>query len=81
MDTLTISKDLFEKAEQYALEQGQTLSHLVENYLKLLTSEEQKWADSSLAPRVKQLRGLIQLDETLDYKRVLAAERTKKYDS
>ena len=37
--TLTLEKEVIEKAKEFAARQGQSLSSLVENYFKLLTFE------------------------------------------
>ncbi len=40
--TLTIDKSIIEKAKKYARNRERSLSDLIENYLKALTSEEPK---------------------------------------
>jgi hypothetical protein len=39
--TLTLEKDVIEKAKEYAAKQGQSLSSLVENYFKHLTIKDE----------------------------------------
>ena len=40
--TLSIDKQVIVRAKKYAKQQGRSLSDIVENYLKLLTSEIKK---------------------------------------
>ena len=40
--TLTLEKEVIEKAKEFAARQGQSLSSLVENYFKLLTFEHKE---------------------------------------
>ncbi|MEM1407673.1 MAG: DUF6364 family protein [Bacteroidota bacterium] len=58
---------------------GQSLSELVENYLKLLTTEKRQLKPDQLSPRVKRLRGIIKTANPINYKEVLAEELAKKY--
>ena len=69
--TLTIEKDVIKEAKVYAKERGQSLSDLVENYLKLLTKDSRKIKPSQLSPRVNRLRGILKVDKDFDYKKVL----------
>ncbi len=77
--TLTIEKEVIQVAKEYAKEQGQSLSDLVENYFKLLTNERQPLKTNKLSPRVKRLRGIIKSEKDLDYKQMLTEELLKKY--
>ena len=40
--TLTIEKEVIEIAKEYAKDKGQSLSEMVENYFKILTSAKRK---------------------------------------
>lgn len=75
--TLTIEQEVIKVAKTYAHSKGRSLSELVENYLKTLTSKTSD--DSDLSPRVKKLIGKIKLPKDYDYKKSLAEELTKKY--
>ena len=77
--TLTIEKEVIEMAKKYAKKKGQSLSDLVENYFKLLTQEKRIIKADELSPRVKRLRGIIKVEEDLDYKKILTEELIKKY--
>lgn len=78
--TLTIEKEIIEEAKVYAREKGQSLSDIVENYLKLLTKEQREIKPKQLSPRVQRLRGILKVDEDFDYKKVVEEELSKKYD-
>ncbi len=77
--TLTIEKEIIEIAKEYAKEKGQSLSEMVENYLKFITSDRQKIKERQLSPKVRKLRGILKTDENFDYKQILADELSKKY--
>jgi len=77
--TLTIEKEVIEEAKQYAIDKGQSLSSLVENYFKLLTKDKRKIKPDQLSPRVKRLRGILKVEKDIDYKKVLVEELGKKY--
>ena len=77
--TLTIDDDVISVAKKYAKKNGKSLSTLVENYLKSLTSTQSE--EESISPRVLKLMGKIKLNEEFDYKNTLAKELSKKYKS
>ncbi len=77
--TLTIEKDVIKEAKYYAKEKGQSLSDLVENYFKLLIKDRLEVKPNQLSPRVKRLRGILNVDKDFDYKQVLTEELSKKY--
>lgn len=76
--TLTIERSVIEKAKQYSREHGQSLSGIVENYLKFVTGEH-KIAASDSAPITKSLRGAFKSPDNLDYKKELSDSLSKKY--
>lgn len=63
--TLTIEKEVIEIAKEYAKEEGQNLSELVENYFKLVTHKRLPTKEKQLSPRVKKLRGILKVDKKL----------------
>lgn len=78
--TLTIEKEVIEIAKAYAKEKGQSLSEMVENYLKLVTVNRRKIKEKQLSPKVRKLRGIIKTDKNnVDYKQTLTEELSKKY--
>ena len=77
--TLTIEKEVIEIAKEYAKDKGQSLSEMVENYFKILTSAKIKVNEKQLSPKVRKLRGIIKTETNTDYKDILTEELSKKY--
>ncbi|WP_339709860.1 DUF6364 family protein [uncultured Kriegella sp.] len=77
--TLTIEKEIIERAKKYAKEKNRSLSDLIENYLKVLTLEEQKKKAKNLNPIVKSLKGSFKTSGKMDYKAELRKRLDKKY--
>lgn len=76
--TLTIEHSLIEKAKRYARERGRSLSDIVENYLKVIISEENN-ARIDSAPLTSSMRGAFKAPENFDYKTELSKGLSKKY--
>ena len=76
--TLSIKQDVVEKAKKYAKQKGQSLSDLVENYLKVITLEESESAYNS-ALLTKSLRGSFHATDDFDYNEELTHILTEKY--
>ena len=77
--TLTIEDKVIDSAKKYAQIQGKSLSQLVENYLKSITSEQKGKNESNISPRVIKLMGVINLSQDFDYKTQLGNALAKKY--
>jgi hypothetical protein len=75
--TLTIQKDVIDRAKQYAKSQNRSLSFLIENYLKSITEKETD--QEELLPVVKALKGSFKLDKDLDYRKELDQRLENKY--
>jgi replicative DNA helicase len=70
--TLRLEDQLIEQAKSYAAQAGKSVSQIVADYFKLLTSQKIK-ASSPSTPITQSLRGLLReskLDEK-DYKKYL----------
>lgn len=76
--TLSIDQSVIEKAKQYARKKERSLSDLIENYLKALTSDDPLGEDE-LSPTVKSLKGAFELPEHLDYKKALTDRLAEKH--
>lgn len=76
--TLTIEQSVIEKAKKYASEKGRSLSDIIENYLKVITIEEEK-REIELTPLVKSLKGSFKAPKNFDYKSELSKNLAKKY--
>lgn len=77
--TLTLKKEVIERAKLYAADKGRSLSEMVENYFKYLTETRLEDTEEKVAGRVSKLRGVIKTGDDFDYKRVLDEERSKKH--
>ena len=75
--TLSIEQSVIEKAKQYASNKKRSLSDLIENYLKALTSNELREVNQD-APIVKSLRGSFKAPKDFDYKEELKRRLTEK---
>lgn len=76
--TLTIEQRLVNQAKKYAKNKGRSLSDLVENYFKVLTTEKES-EDIELSTTVKSLKGAFKIPKNTDYKKVLKEEIIKKH--
>lgn len=76
--TLTIDESVIRKAKKYAGKRNRSLSDLIENYLKALTSEGRK-DEEELTPVVKSLKGSFTLPKDFDYKKELTNRLSEKY--
>lgn len=75
--TLTIDASIIASSKLYAKEKGQSLSQLVENYLKSLPPFTTK--NHQIDPTVQKLRGVIKLPKEFDYKKELGKSISNKY--
>ena len=76
--TLTIEQSIIEKAKKYASGKGRSLSDIIENYLKIITKEEQA-QEVELTPIVKSLKGTFKEPRNFDYKTELSKRLAEKY--
>ena len=58
--TLTLEKEVIEKAKIYAKERNRSLSGLVENYFRALTREGQ-FSEFEVSETVQKLRGSLRV--------------------
>ena len=75
--TLTMEDKVIDSAKKYAQKNGKSLSNLVENYLKSITTKEPDATKLSL--KVTKLMGVIKLADDFDYKSALSNGLSKKY--
>ena len=68
--SLDIDQKVVEKAEIYAKYYKKTISQLVEDYLIIVTSENEG-ENIQLGPITSQLAGIIELDSSKNYKELL----------
>lgn len=74
--TLTIEQTIIEKAKSYAKTKNRSLSDIIENYLKQLTSDASDTKHSSL---INSLKGSFKAPENFDYKEELGKRLSEKY--
>jgi hypothetical protein len=78
--SLTIEESVIENAKQYARQRGTSLSNMVENYLKVVSTES-VCAEPDLSPIVKSLKGSFRAPENFDYKKELSKSLSGKYST
>ncbi|MFY0626333.1 MAG: hypothetical protein JXR07_08570 [Reichenbachiella sp.] len=76
--TLTLEKEIIEKAKIFASANGRSLSEMVETYFKYLTRNEHPTLWSIQSDKLTNLRGILKVESDFDYKKVLNEEKLKK---
>jgi hypothetical protein len=69
--TLTVEKRVVQKARVYARQTGRSLSQLIENYLELITEENNE--GKRMSPKLKKIAGIVKLPDDFDEKKELRA--------
>lgn len=77
--TLKLDEAVIEKAKRYAGSKKTSLSHLIENYLEMLTKGPDKKGKCKITPLVKSLSGVITLPKDYDHKKDYADYLSRKY--
>ncbi len=67
---------MIDSANQYAHIKGKSLSHIVENYLMSISSNEKQI--ENLSPKVARLMGVIKLPDDFNYKEEFGMILSKK---
>jgi hypothetical protein len=75
--TLTVEKDIIEKAKIYAQKTGRSLSELIESHLDTLVHEKKDM--SKISPRLRKIVGSVKLPKGFDEKKELRKALEKKY--
>jgi hypothetical protein len=75
--TLTLEDQVIVSAKKYARLKGKSLSGIVENYLKTITSVAD--TDATLPPKISKMMGVIKLPEDFDHKKELGNILIQKY--
>lgn len=76
--TLTIEEEIISKAKLFAKSKGQSLSAVIENYLKVIVDKEIE-GKAIKTPIVKSLRGSFKAPKDFDYKKELTKKLSDKY--
>lgn len=77
--TLSLNKDIVEAAKQYAKQQNNNLSSIIERYLLKLISDVQTTHPSPTSI-VEELSGVISLPSDFNYRDELNSFLTRKYE-
>lgn len=77
--TLTIDREIIERAKIYAKDKNRSLSDIIENYLKALIEKEEKNKDKKINPIVESLKGSFKMPKDMDYKKELKKRLEKKH--
>ena len=77
--TLTIDKNVIEKAKRYAKSENRSLSNLIESLLRQVSSDEED--KEVLHPDILALRGSVKVpkDFSYDYKKELQKAKDEKF--
>ncbi|MXV49611.1 hypothetical protein GS399_01395 [Pedobacter sp. HMF7647] len=77
--TLTIERNVIQKAKSYAKQKNSSLSGIIENYLKSLTKEDSKNKKTQLSPVVKSFKGSFNMPIDFDYNEELRKGLQEKH--
>ena len=75
--TLTVEKNVIEKAKIYARNTGRSLSELIESYLESIIQENKP--KGKMSPKLKSLVGSVKLPKNFDEKKELDEYYRKKH--
>ena len=74
--TISIDNLTIDRAKQYAKSKDQSLSEIIENYLKLIS---RKTAKPTVSSKISRLKGSVKLSNETDYKKILKEAISEKY--
>ena len=77
--TLTLDQDIIEQVKMYAQQTQQSLSALVERYFRYLLDQEQPRTPNNISPTVKELSGIIHLEQDDDLREGYTTYLLEKY--
>ena len=77
--TISLDKDVIEKAKILAKKKGRSLSEMIENYLKVMVKKETPAGE--ISADIKKLQGSVKLPADFEYKKALQQGLTKKYQA
>ena len=76
--TLSLDDAIIERAKKYASDKRESLSKMVENYFRLVTSNYKK-EEKKLSPIVQELLGSIKVPNDFDYENAKYDYLKEKY--
>jgi hypothetical protein len=79
--TLSLEKEVIEKAKIYAKGTGRSLSEMVENYFRNLISKSEKNNNESndIEERLKKITGVVTLPDDFDVEKAKEEYHKEKY--
>lgn len=75
--TLTVEKDIIERAKIYAKKTGRSLSELIESYLSNIIKENS--SEQEISPKLKKIVGAVNLPNDFDEDLELRSYYEKKH--
>jgi FtsZ-interacting cell division protein YlmF len=75
--TLTVEKEVIEKAKEYAKNTGRSLSDMIESYLETLVAEEP--SPATFSSKIKKITGVVRLPKDFDEKKEISNYLRKKH--
>lgn len=83
--TLVMEEEVIYNAKKYAKKNDQSLSSLVENYLKVVSNEDKgsknmKTTLKKLNPKVAKLKGVLNIPKSFNYKEELGKFLLERYN-
>jgi len=78
--TLTVDQEVIELAKEYARDNAKSLSSIVEEYLKSLSSRKASKSKRKYSKLVRELKGSVKIDSSkVDYKELLEDALIEKH--
>jgi len=74
--TLTVEKEIIERAKSYARNTGRSLSELIETYLEEITQES---SNERISPKLKKIVGTVKLPKNFDEEKELRSYLEHKH--
>lgn len=74
--TLTVEKEIIERAKSYAKNTGRSLSELIENYLETVIQEN---GTEVISPKLKKIVGAVKLPKNFDEEKELRSYLEDKH--
>ncbi|MDQ3109929.1 MAG: DUF6364 family protein [Bacteroidota bacterium] len=75
--TLTVEKDIIERAKIYARKTGRSLSDLIETYLESITTDNKD--EKKISPKLGKILGSVKLPKNFDEEKELRSYFEKKH--
>ena len=76
--TLLLDETVISQAKEYAKEQNETLSGMVEKYFAFITTKNPKKVSVKIAPEIEKLTGIISIPADFDTKKDYRKYRSDK---